>query len=118
MTESESQLNRKISWIERTGYKGIILHPGELSVTGSDDKSNWLMLGTKFYSQDHLNIEVPRHVRDYVQIDGQHGVSRLETGVTYEIAILVMLKDTEEEGKYTVILELNLANRVSHPSHV
>ena len=65
-----------------------------------------------------MNIEVPQLVGDYVYVYGECDVSKLETGLTYEIAVMVMLKDMPEEGEFMVTLELTLPDGTSKSHEV
>ncbi|ONK60971.1 uncharacterized protein A4U43_C08F24650 [Asparagus officinalis] len=108
MAELGSQLSRTTSWIERTGFQGVVLHPRELSVTDSDDKGKWLWHWLMLETQDHENVEVPQLIGDEVYIEGKCDMSKLKTGETCDAVVTVMLKDVIEEGDFVVNLELKL----------
>ncbi|KAI3877085.1 hypothetical protein MKX03_027611 [Papaver bracteatum] len=91
-----SNHNKEKRWIDSSGRNCIMLFPRSFNIAWGDDTSywTWLSITEPSAASNGAEIEVPelRHVC-WLDVPGILDMSKLTTGVNYEVVFIVMLRD-------------------------
>ncbi|KAK1280153.1 Protein PHLOEM PROTEIN 2-LIKE A1 [Acorus gramineus] len=105
-------------WVDKSGYNCFTVYARDLSITWSSEQRYWHWLPLNDYSSEADIAVASLQNVCWLEVQGKLDASHLSPEVTYEVAFLVMMKDSSSGWHDLVTLSLKYPGGDKHDRKV